>query len=157
MKYKYFCQSHADRMIECEGIAMRAWTDTMRRGMKAYIECRSETAYVYLHSSMEIGLLRYKCKKNQFFNNTHIIKPLEFLIELLLVENNFNEAIVLLSKMSNAINDSSDRSIEEFDNVYERYYKRIETCEKQYFSDAKYNTEKHIPHSFQHENISCVH
>lgn len=157
MKYKYFCQAHADRMHTSEGVAVRAWTDTIRRGMKAYVECRSDTAYIYLYSAMEIGLLRYKCEKNDFFNSTHLAKPLEFLIELLLVEANFNEAVVLLSKISVAINEASRTSSTEFDEVFEKHYQRIEICEKQHLVDFKYNAKECLPNSAEYTNTAYVH
>jgi len=74
----------------------------MHRGVKAYTDCRFDAAYIYLQSALEIALLRSFCEKNLAFSSFSIIKPAEFIMQLLLLDENFEDAYELLSQINAA-------------------------------------------------------
>lgn len=137
MKYTYFCQHHVDRMARCEGLAINSWIDMMRRGAQSYAACRTEAARNFLGAALEIGLLRYTCESNENFNDMHIAKPLEFLMELMICENNFNESIVLLSTISTVIYQDADKAPESLIEFLASCYEKIESSEKKYFLETQ--------------------
>lgn len=100
MRSKYFCAYHSEKMETYEAEAYRYWMEVMRRGIQAYTKCRSESAHIYLQTAMDIGLLRQQCKKNDMFEELHIIKPAEFLIQLYIADDNIHGAFELLSHIS---------------------------------------------------------
>lgn len=102
MRSKYFCAYHSEKMETYETEAYRYWMEVMRRGVQSYAKCRSESAHIYLHTAMDIGLLRQKCKKNGVFEELHITKPAEFLIQLYIADDNINGALELLSYISSS-------------------------------------------------------
>jgi len=103
MKTSHLCPNHSHLVKDSEPRAMEIWCDMMRRGIRAYTQCRIDSAECYLGAATEIALLRYSCEKNRFFDEVHLTKPLEFLIELLVQAMNFDKAMVLLSSISTAI------------------------------------------------------
>ena len=102
MRSKYFCAYHSEKMKTYETEAYRYWMEVMRRGVQSYAKCRSESAHIYLHTAVDIGLLRQGCKRNGVFEELHIIKPAEFLIQLFIADDNFNGAHELLSHISSS-------------------------------------------------------
>mgnify|MGYP000856140131 CR=1 FL=1 len=100
MRSKYFCAYHSEKMKTYETEAYRYWMEVMRRGVQSYAKCRSESAHIYLHTALDIGLLRQRCKRNGVFEELHITKPAEFLIQLFIADDNVNGAFDLLSYIS---------------------------------------------------------
>lgn len=96
MKTPYLCAYHAERLKACESEAFRYWGEMMRRGVQAYVECRFDAAVLYLGTALEIGLLRQRCELNGLFESLHILKPVEFLVELLKVDRQYQEVNKLL-------------------------------------------------------------
>ncbi len=134
MKSPYFCAYHAQRMKNHESEALRYWIDMMRRGTQAYVECRIDAANIYLGSALDIALIRKTCEKNEFFNDMHFCKPAEFLIKLMLIENRFNEAIVILSRLSSASQTQTNINERELTHFLEKHYENIEIAEKEYMT-----------------------
>jgi hypothetical protein len=132
MKTTYLCAHHAERMKVVESEALRCWTEMMRRGIKAYLGCRSEAADIYLGAAVEIGLLRRGAGKNEIFSNIHIIKPSELLIELFCAELRFLDAVALLSSTSGAIDDSGSHPESQLLKWVEAQYAQVECAEKDY-------------------------
>ncbi len=137
MKTTYFCAFHAERMKAYEGEAIQHWTQMMRRGTQAYSECRIDAARIYLGSAMEIGLLRHSCPKSMFFDDMHLTQPLSFLIELLILDESFDEAIYVLSKISTAINERRADPRSELLEVLANHYSRVEISEKKHMTQVR--------------------
>lgn len=98
MKSSYFCQHHAELMKVDESEACKYWTEMMHRGVRAYAGCRMEAASIYLGSALDIALLRRACT-NKVFEADHISKPTEFIIQLMIIDNRFQEATSLLARL----------------------------------------------------------
>ncbi len=137
MKTTYFCTFHAERMMAYEGEAIQYWTQMMRRGTQAYSECRIDAARIYLGSAMEIGLLRHSCVKSMFFDDMHLTQPLSFLIELLILDESFDEAIYILSKISTAINERRTVPDSGLLEVLANHYSRVEISEKKHMTQVR--------------------
>lgn len=99
MKSQYFCIFHAQLLQARESEAIAAWSQLMRRGMTAYNECRTSDAYTYLGAALDLALLRSECASNGIFSELHLIKPAEFLIQLQLAEQRFDDATLLLDRL----------------------------------------------------------
>lgn len=131
MKPRYLCAYHAERIRASEQHACHSWLELMRRGTLAYAECRVEAAQIYLGAALDIALLRLACQGNKLFTALHLSKPLEFMIELLVVEGCFNQAMKLLSKISSALDQSPDNSmIDELVGCLAQHYQRVSNHEK---------------------------
>lgn len=104
---KFFCTHHEEKMKASESEALRTWSALMQRGLQAYIHCRMEAADIYLSATMKIGALRAQCEKNGIFDQSHIIKPTELLIEMYLVENRHKDILDILSEIDTVIEHQS--------------------------------------------------
>lgn len=100
MNTRYFCAYHAERIKACETHALRCWVEMMRRGVQAYTECRLEAAQIYLGSALDIGLLRFTCAENNLFEEIHLTKPADFIIELRLSDADYGTARDVLNRIS---------------------------------------------------------
>jgi len=87
MKFHYLCSYHACLMQCSEEEALRYWTETRRRGVAAFDQCRWDAARNYLGMAHEIALLRSAVQNNRYFHVAHILQPLERLVEMALAEN----------------------------------------------------------------------
>lgn len=114
MRHPYLCAYHVERLKACESEALRYWGEMMRRGVQAYVACRIEAATLYLGTALEIGLLRQRCQLNGVFEGLHIVKPAEFLVELLKVDRQYGEVNELLEYVVQNANLSADMSLESF-------------------------------------------
>ncbi len=132
MKPKYFCPYHIERIHTCEQSALVSWNEMMRRGVQAYASCRADAARIYLDSAIDISLLRYR-HKNLYFSELHIAKPLDFLVELFLANENFTDAFEVLAKISSVIDDEPQPSTK-LRKTLEKHYRQIEVNEKRFFS-----------------------
>lgn len=159
MNRQYFCAFHAEKMRACESDAYRYWMEVMRRGVLAYAKCRAESALIYLHTAVDIGLLRKECQQNGVFEDMHVTKPAEFLIQLFITDDNFEDAFSLLSRISSANHASrlasniakitkSDLSI-----FLEESYEQLKTAEKDYLTDG----EKNKPSASENKNAYYTH
>lgn len=137
MKTTYFCAFHSERIKAYEGEAIQQWTEMMHLGTQAYAECRIDAARIYLGSAMEIGLLRHSCPKSLFFDDMHLSQPLQFLIELFIIDDNFDEAIYILSKVSTAINRGLSDPDAGLLELLAQHYTRVEISEKKYMTQTR--------------------
>lgn len=103
MRSPYLCAYHAERLKACESEAFRYWGEMMRRGVQAYVECRFDAAVLYLGTALEIGLLRQRCQLNGLFEGVHIQKPVEFLVELLKIDRQYQQVNELLDYVSKQV------------------------------------------------------
>lgn len=103
MKPSYICPYHAQLMKRHENSAISYWCEMMHCGTQAYAQCRIEAAELYLGAATEVALIRRACVTNNFFDDLHIAKPLELIMELYAQDFNFTKAPLLLSKVSVAI------------------------------------------------------
>ena len=131
MKSRHFCFERMENMKKSETLAFDSWRNMMNRGMSAYTDCRTDSAYLYFSSAADIAILRSRCLANQFFTAQSLIKPAEFIVQLLVLDQRFDLAIMFLSRLSSTSCErfvSSDMHMSEFLAVQ---YERIDTAEKQ--------------------------
>lgn len=114
MRTPYLCAYHVERLKACESEAFRYWGEMMRRGVQAYVECRFEAAVLYLGTALEIGLLRHRCELNGLFESLHILKPVEFLVELLKVDRQYHEVNELLEYVAKSARPGADVPLTNF-------------------------------------------
>src|SRR5690606_40194874 len=107
MKFHYLCSYHACRMQCSEEEALRYWTETQRRGIAAFDQCRWEAARNYLGMAHEIALLRSAVQNNCYFHVTHILQPLERLVEMGLAENACDMAVQLIDATQTAMDSAN--------------------------------------------------
>lgn len=157
MKTTYFCAYHADRIRTCEQSAMGSWNEMMRRGRLAYTECRTDDAHVYFGSATEIALLRYTGSSNRYFGDTHITKPIEFLVELLILENNFNQATALLSQILDIVSAETNTVNGKLRESLAQLSTYIKNAEKQHLKDFQYRSNKVFPIHPTHTAIQSIH
>ena len=100
MKSQYFCAYHAKQVCGSETQAFSQWGEVMRRGVKAYVQCRIEAATLFLNAALDIAQLRSECSTNSVFSLMHLCKPVEFLIQLTIAENNFKKATGFLDRLA---------------------------------------------------------
>lgn len=137
MRSQYFCAYHSEKMKSCESEAIRQWSQLMQRGVKAYSECRIDAAQIYLGSAFDIAHLRSDCEKNGVFSEMHLLKPVEFLLQIYLMTDLFDEAYQVLHRISAV----SDKNKDFFTHGAEVFlgdnYERLEVAEKTFFGSAK--------------------
>lgn len=136
MHSKYFCTYHSEKMMTYETEAYRYWIEVMRRGVQSYAKCRSESAHIYLHTALDIGLLRQKCERNSVFEELHITKPAEFLIQLFIADDNFNGAFELLSYISSKTQSTVVKINNPFLHFINESHKIVMTAKKAYAQDT---------------------
>ena len=132
MRSKYFCAYHSEKMKTYETEAYRYWMEVMRRGVQSYAKCRSESAHIYLHTAVDIGLLRQKCERNGIFEETHITKPAEFLVQLFIADDNLNGAHNFLSHISSNTQSTVIKINDPLLHFLNESHKAITTAEKSY-------------------------
>ncbi len=96
MKFSHLCHHHVTVLQCCEDEARKYWSETMRRGAQAFTQCRWDAARIYLGAAYEIGLIRKAVPHNDFFDDMHIVKPLKFMLTILLADNAWNSALKLI-------------------------------------------------------------
>ncbi len=133
MKHSHFCPQHRERLRHSETQALAAWNEVMRRGVQAYSACRVDAARIYLGSATEIALLRLSSLRNVCFEDTHLLKPLEFMVEVLALEERFDEAIALLSTISSSLVSQHSGPSPAVEEALAEHYQRIEQAEKRHF------------------------
>ncbi|WP_096084918.1 hypothetical protein [Agaribacterium haliotis] len=91
---RYLCPHHAARISRDEDIALSSWHELINRAMLAYMECRLAAAELYFCAAHEIAQLRLSLNGecNSQFNYRHLLRPLEFMLELLLGEEKYQQA-----------------------------------------------------------------
>lgn len=99
MKSPYFCAQHAKRILQNESEAFGSWNEMMNIGVQAYSQCRLDAAAIYLGAALDIAFLRTACASNHSFTTLHIVKPAEFLLDLMLSEQRWNQASRLLARV----------------------------------------------------------
>jgi len=131
-KFSYLCPNHIAQLQISEKRAMSYWVEIMRRGVKAYSQCRVEASELYLSAAIEIYLLRSACNENSFFSGCHLLKPLDFVLELFIQNQAFDKASKLLGKIESFVEQNNvELSAAILDHI-ESGYQRIESEEKQY-------------------------
>ncbi len=130
MNSRYFCPAHIEKLTNSEQQAFSSWNELMQRAIVAHIHCRIESADIYFRSALEIALLRLRCHRRQLFSDIHLIKPLEFLIDVQLAENNYPAAVRLLSRVSSGVADGVKPPTNTLLADLQYYYERVEREEK---------------------------
>lgn len=143
VRRSHFCPQHAEQLRRSEQHALNAWIEVMRRGMQAYGACRMDAARIYLGSATEIALIRQRSAHNAFFGDTHLLKPLAFLIEVLILEERFEEAVALLSTVSAAMKYKAFHGTPAIADALAEHYERVELAEKRHFTSSQ--QAEHLP------------
>ena len=125
MKANYLCRYHLEKMKTNESNAICQWTEMMRRGIRAYTECRTDAADVYLNSALQIALVRTQCPCNGIFESTHIVKPAGFLLDLKILENGYHDAVEMLSDISSIVTQAKSKFEENLIAFLAKQYERI--------------------------------
>lgn len=136
MKSPYFCLYHSEQLTDCESSALRTWRELMRRGTQAYNACRLAAANIYLNSALDIAQLANRNTSNGMFTTTHLVKPVDLLIQLLVLDNRFDEATQMLTRLAahaDAAAQNGDIQLSEF---LGEQYQRVELAEKNYLNAA---------------------
>ena len=152
MRSKYFCAYHSEKMKTYETEAYRYWMEVMRRGVQSYVKCRSESAYIYLHTAMDIGLLRQRCEENGIFEELHITKPAEFLIQLFIADDNFKEAFTLLSCISSKTQSTVVKINNSLLHFLNESHKTITAAEQSYTQNTN-RTRTYVSTEISHQKI----
>lgn len=137
MKTSYLCPRYVALVCTDENSAIGHWSELMRRGTRAYTQCREEAAELYLGAATEISLLRYSCQRNIYFSDMHLTRPVDFIAELLVQNLNFDKAIYFLSRISTAIYKAENEPHPNILDCLARWYERVEEAEKLYLCDKK--------------------
>jgi|GEM_PF-3164629 len=99
MKTEYFCDYHLSCICKQEEDALSAWHTLMKRGMRAYVDCRLEAADIFLQAALDIALTRLKLCTNNILNEEHVIQPAQHILELHIANCDFNHADSTLNKI----------------------------------------------------------
>lgn len=136
MNFTYLCIYHIERLQACEAEAWRTWSQMMQRGVKAYADCRTEAAHIYLNTALEVALLRNACcETNVSFGELELLKPAEFLIQLYVIEDAFDSALDVLARISSA--ESSGNFGTAVRKFLALQYKRVELAEQAFFGRGR--------------------
>lgn len=81
--------------------AWRLWLASMQRATSASLHRRLEGAEIYWKSAFDIAWLRLCCKENNIFTVTHMIEPMKFLMDLLLIQSKNAVAFILFLEVKN--------------------------------------------------------
>lgn len=159
MPTKYFCIYQKERLQASEVYAFGLWSEVMKRGTKAYLECRSEAVRIYMGAAVDICLLRLGCPKAKIFEASHLIKPIEFLIQVYILTDEFNLALDLLQRLNESIiqsnqTDSSEYGGGAFKKFLQSQYRTIELAEQEYFHAEGGKTSKFPGHSNELLNVN---
>ncbi len=125
MKFRYLCSYHAGLMQYNEEEALRYWTETLRRGVAAFDQCRWDAARSYLGMAHEIALLRCAVPCNRYFQTQHVLRPLERLMDMALSENSCETASQLIDVTGMAMDNASADWRCALRDVLEHYRRRI--------------------------------
>lgn len=106
MKFNYLCSYHVCLMQYNEEDALRYWTETLRRGIAAFDQCRWDAARNYLGTAHEIAMLRSVAPSNCHFRPSHVLRPLEHLVEMALAENTCEVASQLVDRTRQAMDNA---------------------------------------------------
>ncbi len=153
MSSRFFCAYHMERMKQCESEAYRNWSHMMHRGVKAYVDCRVEAARIYLGSALDIAMLRDQCENNRAFTETQIIKPVEFLVELAIAQDQFDAGIQLLTAITKS-NSSALLDSGSFQDALAKLFTRIEAAEKTFFGEPSARADQYLK---RHSTLANVH
>ncbi len=113
----------------------------MQRAIVAHIHCRIESADIYFRSALEIALLRLRCYRRQLFSDIQLTKPLEFLIDAQLMENNYPAAVRLLSHVSACLAESVKSPTTALLADLQHCYERVEKEEKRSMYEGRKDAE----------------
>lgn len=92
MNYQYICPKHAIEVQHDEAAAMELWEEFMNRGVRDYALCRWENAFAFLGTAFEVAAIRVGVKSNDYFCNNNLLRPFEFMFEMLISDNDYNNA-----------------------------------------------------------------
>lgn len=148
MNSPYFCSNHIVQLRSSEPQALQCWSEMMNLGLKAYVACHLKHAHSYLSAALEVGLLRARCLRNEFFSDMHIIKPTEFLIQSYLLQCDFTQAIVTLGKLSRLDQQTPSEEQSSLRKFLCRQFERVESAEKAYFNS---HTKQEMPENTYRE------
>lgn len=138
MSLRYFCTSHSEAIQTNEPEAWRCWAALMQRGIKAYTECRVDAAYIYLGAALDVALIRNDCGNNKSFCETHAIKPAEFILQLFLIDNDFNRARILLHRISVNCEKNGITQAGLYDTFFAKQYQAVEIAEKAFMEGKNF-------------------
>lgn len=92
MQYHYICPKHAAEVQHNEVAAMELWQEFMSRGVRDYALCRWDNAYAFLGTAFEVAAIRSCNKRNTYFNGDNLLRPFEFMFEMLISDNDYHNA-----------------------------------------------------------------
>lgn len=132
------CAYHAAQIALYEPQAAKYWGEMMNSAMQAYVNCQVDKAYLYFKTALDVAGLRAACSTNNVFSVGHITKPAEFLLQLYILENRFDQSMKLLSRLEviqiEALRGSPECSISTF---LETQYEKVELAENAYMRDTE--------------------
>lgn len=140
MKSNYFCAFHTRNIQTNETEAMGSWISLMRRGSKAFSECRVDASRLYFEASLDIALLRMEQPSNYFFTLLQILKPTDFLMDIYMADESFTEAYATLNKISDQLADCSIHSDKTPQEILKPYYHGLAGLEKELCAIASKDT-----------------
>ncbi len=109
----------------------------MKRAQIAYINCRVDAAELYFLSALEIAIIREQANNSVLFTSIQLTKPLEFIIEIYLVESAFDKAIELLSNVSELNLKFHSIPREKFLDLIQTLYEKVELAEKRTYTKVE--------------------
>lgn len=127
MKLNYLCGYHACLMQYSEEDALRYWTETFRRGVAAFDQCRWDAARNYLGMAHEIAMLRSVAQCNHYFQPSHVLSPLGHLVEMALAENACDVASQLVDRTRQLMDNADPDWRSSMREPLEQYRRRILT------------------------------
>lgn len=92
MQHHYICPKHAEEVQHNEVAAMELWEEFMNRGVQDYSLCRWDNAYAFLGTAFEVAAIRAGSKNNDFFRGDNLLRPFEFMFEMLISDANYSNA-----------------------------------------------------------------
>lgn len=111
MRCQYICPKHAAEVQHNEFAAIKLWHEFMKRGAHDYSLCRWDKAHAFLETAFEIAALRVNNNSNAFFSGANLLEPFEFMFEMCLSNDDFNNATNHLIQAFSLIGAHSSQAI----------------------------------------------
>lgn len=87
----HLCPLHTQIIKNSEVEALTTWKKLMQSAVVAFSQCRVEAAKTYFSASLEVTLMRLS-QTNVQISATHLLKPVHFLCEIYLSEDQSDSA-----------------------------------------------------------------
>lgn len=129
MLSSYFCPYHVQKFHASEPEAFRCWSKKMHRGVSAFVESRRAEAIAYFGAALDLAFIRLGCDQNERFSGLNIVKPMEFIVEVLLAQVQFDKSNYLLQDVYRRVGDNVSL-LQEIEGTIAKLFVRIELSER---------------------------